>query len=68
MKFTEQIRHFGGSKRYQKFPGKNFIQLTPTRSTGTMRATGLDGNIFSIRCSVGQILLHFLKVILTAMA
>jgi hypothetical protein len=49
--------------------GSNFQQRTaesmPTCSAGTVSAFRQDGNIFSICCSTGEFLLHFLKIILT---
>jgi hypothetical protein len=42
--------------------------LTPSCSADTLGAFSQDGSIFSICCSTGKILLHFLKVILTVTA
>jgi hypothetical protein len=54
--------------KFQQFPGKNSIELTPVYSAGTMSVFGQEGSIFSICCSTGEFLLHFLKVILTVIA
>lgn len=53
---------------FQLFPEKNFRELTTTWPAGTLHAFGQDRNIFSMCCSTGKFLLHFLKVILTVIA
>jgi hypothetical protein len=47
---------------------KNSTGLTPACSAGTPSVFSQEGNIFSICCSSGEFLLHFLEVILTAIA
>jgi hypothetical protein len=47
---------------------KNSRELTSSCSAGTLSAFGQESNIFSICCSAGAFLLHFLKAILTAIA
>jgi hypothetical protein len=44
------------------------LQSVITMSTGTLSAFGQEGDIFSICCRTGEFLLHFLKVILAAIA
>jgi hypothetical protein len=73
MKCIKRIPTFWKNKettsaaRFQQFAGKNYRELTTTRSAGTLSAFGQEGNIFSICCSTGEFLLRFLKVYTTAM-
>jgi hypothetical protein len=52
----------------QQFLGKNSRELRPMCFAGTLSAFGQEGSIFSICCSTGEFLLHFLKVILTVIS
>jgi hypothetical protein len=63
----EDPRH-NTAARFKHFPGKNSRELTTLCSAGTLSAFGQEDNIFSICCSTGEFLLHFLKVVINAIA
>lgn len=52
---------------FRNFRGRPW-ESTTLCSTGILNAFGQESNTFSIFCRTGEFLLHFLKVILTAVA